>query len=81
LASGGNDSVVKLWDLKFIPGGCSVISLSKTLSGHGGTITSVRFSQTGQLLGSAASDKTARIWNVVCGHSKTVASVADFICF
>jgi WD40 repeat protein len=65
LASGGNDSFVKLWDLKFIPGGCSVISLLRTLSGHGGTVTTVRFSQTGQILGSAASDKTARIWNAV----------------
>lgn len=65
MASGGNDSMVKLWDLKFVPGGCSLISLTRTLSGHGGTITSVKFTQNGQLLGSAASDKTARIWNVV----------------
>ncbi|XP_059476045.1 WD repeat, SAM and U-box domain-containing protein 1-like isoform X2 [Neocloeon triangulifer] len=84
LASGGNDALVKLWALKFVPGGCSQISLSRTFIGHGGTVTSVRFSLSGQLLGSAASDKTARIWNVYQGeclfvlelHSSIVTSCA-----
>ncbi|CAB3378883.1 Hypothetical predicted protein [Cloeon dipterum] len=64
LASGGSDALVKLWDLRFVPNGCSQICIAQTLVGHGGTVASVRFSHTGQLLASAASDKTARIWNV-----------------
>lgn len=43
---------------------------AKALTGHGGNVTCVRFSPTqGEILGSVATDKTARIWSVVSGRS------------
>ncbi|KAF4521892.1 hypothetical protein B566_EDAN008383 [Ephemera danica] len=69
LASGGNDSMVRLWrlDVTEIKPGQNQAAQLKCLTAHGGNITCVRFAPNGQLLASAASDKTARVWNVLQG--------------
>ena len=78
LATCGNDSLVKLWridishdDKRNEPGGSNDDGISfkmkKQLSGHGGNVMDIRFSPTqGEILGSVATDKTARLWSVVC---------------
>lgn len=94
LATGGNDSLVKLWEIVvFDEGGgdgddtkvaddasksnveyglAVRCTLRNTLTGHGGNVTCVRFSPVhGEILGSVATDKTARIWSAfsaVCLH-------------
>nr|CAD7398665.1 unnamed protein product [Timema cristinae] len=67
LATCGNDSLVKLWHISAYPDEPNATSdLWRTLSGHGGNVMCVRFSPvTGELLASTATDKTARLWNVV----------------
>lgn len=76
LATCGNDSLVKLWHV-IISNGSSSDSDSigssgtrykekKSLTGHGGNVMCVRFSPVhGEVLGSVATDRTARIWSVV----------------
>lgn len=78
LATGGNDSLVKLWRLTIFKeneittggNGSSDNDFQyreeKSLAGHGGNVTCVRFSSLqNQVLGSVATDRTARIWSVV----------------
>ncbi|XP_023289157.1 WD repeat, SAM and U-box domain-containing protein 1 [Orussus abietinus] len=77
LATCGNDSLVKLWHITIFHldeeneiSGENNISYKehKLLSGHGGNVMNVRFSPIhGEILGSAATDKTARIWSVHSG--------------
>ncbi|XP_043472467.1 WD repeat, SAM and U-box domain-containing protein 1-like isoform X1 [Leptopilina heterotoma] len=78
LATGGNDSYVKLWRIDIInenhdePRGSSdygySYKLRKQLAGHGGNVMDVRFSLIqGEILGSVATDKTARLWSVYTG--------------
>lgn len=77
LATCGNDSLVKLWHViisnKSSPDsdiGSSDMGTrykeKKSLAGHGGNVMCVRFSPVhGEVLGSVATDRTARIWSVV----------------
>ena len=78
LATGGNDSLVKLWKITIgkvnviAPGGIGSSSgdvryeEKKCFTGHGGNVTCVRFSPIqSEILGSVATDRTARIWSVV----------------
>ena len=76
LASGSQDTMVKLWDIE-----------SRLLLGtreHGGPVTSVAFSSDGKTLASGSEDNTIKLWDVVSlelnatltGHSNTVSSVA-----
>ncbi|XP_066594956.1 WD repeat, SAM and U-box domain-containing protein 1-like isoform X2 [Prorops nasuta] len=80
LATCGNDSLVKLWKIIICideeshgeSGGTSDSGTRfkdlKTLTGHGGNVMSVRFSPIhGEILGSVATDRTARIWSVFSG--------------
>ncbi|XP_053982976.1 WD repeat, SAM and U-box domain-containing protein 1-like isoform X1 [Hylaeus volcanicus] len=80
LATSGNDSLVKLWQVtiyketKILTGGTGSsdgntrYEEKKTLTGHGGNVTCVRFSPIqGEILGSVATDRTARIWSVYSG--------------
>ncbi|KAK2589010.1 hypothetical protein KPH14_001855 [Odynerus spinipes] len=79
LATCGNDSLVKLWKLTISNQeqkqdgiGTSECGISykekKTLAGHGGNVMDVRFSPNhGEILGSVATDRTARIWSVFSG--------------
>lgn len=87
LATSGNDSLVKLWRITIYKenkiataSGATTRSNDgnvhyeekKTLSGHGGNVTCVRFSPTqGEILGSVATDRTARIWSAVSESSTT----------
>ena len=58
LASGGDDSIVRLWDVQ--SGKCI-----RTLHGHAGQIWQVAFSPSGTLLASCAEDCTIKLWNLV----------------
>lgn len=76
LATCGNDSLVKLWHI-IISNNSSPDSdrssnagtrykEKKSLTGHGGNVMCVRFSPVhGEVLGSVATDRTARMWSVV----------------
>ncbi|XP_076180515.1 WD repeat, SAM and U-box domain-containing protein 1 isoform X2 [Ptiloglossa arizonensis] len=80
LATSGNDSLVKLWQITVYKeaevrtGGTKSCDgdvryeEKKILTGHGGNVTCVRFSPIqGEILGSVATDRTARIWSVYSG--------------
>ncbi|XP_017753364.1 PREDICTED: WD repeat, SAM and U-box domain-containing protein 1-like isoform X2 [Eufriesea mexicana] len=80
LATGGNDSLVKLWLITVCKenmlatggignsGGNIRYEEKKSFTGHGGNVTCVRFSQIqSEILGSVATDRTARIWSVYSG--------------
>ncbi|XP_043263892.1 WD repeat, SAM and U-box domain-containing protein 1-like [Colletes gigas] len=80
LATSGNDSLVKLWQITIYKqseitsagtgssDGNIRYEEKKTLTGHGGNVTCVRFSPNqGEILGSVATDRTARIWSVYSG--------------
>ncbi|KAF4920398.1 Vegetative incompatibility protein HET-E-1, partial [Colletotrichum fructicola] len=77
LASGSDDSTVKLWDTA--TGQCH-----QTLEGHSGLVTSVAFSPDGRQLASGSSDNTVKLWDTATGqchqtlegHSDWVWSVA-----
>ncbi|XP_011630777.1 WD repeat, SAM and U-box domain-containing protein 1-like isoform X1 [Pogonomyrmex barbatus] len=80
LATCGNDSLVKLWHIIISndppPNPDSIGSSDigtrykekKSLTGHGGNVMCVCFSPVhGEVLGSVATDRTARIWSVFSG--------------
>jgi WD40 repeat protein len=60
LASGSDDSTVKLWDV-------TTGTLVRTLEGHSDTVHAVAFSPDGALLASGSWDYTVRLWNVASG--------------
>ncbi len=82
LASGGYDSMVKLWEIQREqePGGRCL----KTFSGHDKWVRSIAFSADGMLLASTGDDETIRIWDiqegtclrVLRGHNGIIWSVA-----
>ncbi len=61
LVSGGQDSTVKIWDLR-------TGNILRTLYGHNAKITSVAISPDSRFIASAADDGTARLWDVYGGH-------------
>jgi WD40 repeat protein len=77
LASGSNDTTIKLWD---VATGREV----RTLTGHMLEVTSVAFSPDGRLLASGSCDYTIKLWEVasgrevrtLTGHGGSVRSVA-----
>ncbi|XP_034952445.1 WD repeat, SAM and U-box domain-containing protein 1-like [Chelonus insularis] len=87
LATCGNDSYVKLWQISVLPNnekmensdneeGINSSPIShrekRLLTGHGGNVMDVKFAPVhGEILGSVATDRTARLWSVntgVCLH-------------
>ena len=77
LASGSDDSTVRLWDAK-------TGQHKATLTGHTGTVRSVAFSPDGDTLASGSIDNTVRLWDAktglhkatLTGHTGQVESVA-----
>src|SRR5689334_18309058 len=56
LASGGNDSTIKIWDLK-------TGRLLRTLYGHNAKVLAIAISPNSHYILSAADDGTARLWD------------------
>ncbi|OXU21700.1 hypothetical protein TSAR_012428 [Trichomalopsis sarcophagae] len=80
LATCGNDSLIKLWKIIIMEEdldleestGSSNAGISyrerRQFAGHGGNVMCVRFSPVhGEILGSVATDRTARLWSVHTG--------------
>jgi WD40 repeat protein len=60
LASGSNDSTVRLWD-------AGTGAALQTLEGHSYSIRSVAFSPDGKVLASGSNDSTVRLWDAGTG--------------
>ena len=67
LASGSNDTTIRLWDA--VTG-----EHKQTLTGHTGPVLSVSFSPDGGALASASFDNTVRLWDGVTGEHKYTIS-------
>jgi eukaryotic-like serine/threonine-protein kinase len=65
LATGGEDSLIHLWDV-------ATGERVKTLSGHTAVVWSVEFSPDGRRLLSGSADQTARIWDVESAKIRSV---------
>ncbi|MGH3807075.1 MAG: TIR domain-containing protein [Pseudonocardiaceae bacterium] len=84
LASGGEDQMVRLWN---VADPAHPVPLGQPLTGHTSTIRSVAFSADGRILASGSDDQTVRLWNVadpahpvplgqpLTGHTGIVRSV------
>ena len=71
LATGGNDSIIKIWKVYEEVNKLGIFEFVQELTGHGSSIMSLSFSpKTGKYLASTSGDKTIRIWNS-----------ASFMCF
>ncbi len=61
LASGSDDTTVRLWD-------AATGALVRTLEGHTDWVRSVAFSPDGRLLASGSWDNTVRLWDAATGQ-------------
>lgn len=62
LTSGGNDRLVRMWDIE-------TGRLLRSLRGHTNNIRDVQYSPDGQILATASEDRTIRLWNPETGES------------
>jgi len=77
LASGGDDKIIRLWEL-------NTQKLLACFSGHSQAVTSVSFSPQGEILATASDDKTIKLWHLptssevftLNGHTNPVKSVS-----
>lgn len=84
LATGGCDSLVKLWRVELVPeregeGWGACVQLVRAVSAHGGGVASVRWGAgSGSLLATAGADRWARVWRValIAGGSRVDQSCA-----
>ncbi len=80
LASGGEDSAIRLWDV-------SSGEMLVALEGHSDIVTSVAFSPDGSRLATASMDDTMKLWDVATGtelvtidkHSEVVRGEAEVL--
>jgi len=78
VASGGRDSLIRLWHIN------QLITCLQTLEGHEDEVTAIAFSPDNKLLASGSSDRTIKIWDIATtkciatlkGHTNRVSSVA-----
>ncbi|VXD21843.1 Serine/threonine protein kinase with WD40 repeats [Planktothrix serta PCC 8927] len=71
LASGSNDTTVKLWD---------VIGQERmTLKGHSSYVYSVAFSPDSKILASGSQDKTIKLWEVGTGQLITTLTTTNWV--
>ena len=76
LASGSEDTTVKLWDL-------ATCRVQRTFRGHAGEVRSVAFSPDGKTLASGSNDTTIKLWylgtnrepETLTGHQSAVSAV------
>lgn len=74
IASGSDDCIVELWDIK--TGQCY-----RRLSGHEKSVWAVAFSLDGQILASSSDDKTVKLWQVSTGECiKTLQGFGTEVC-
>jgi len=78
LASGGEDTMVHLWE---IPSGETI----KTFEGHRGSVSSICFSPNGRYLASGSWDNMIRLWEISSGKTMTIlgghANHVSSVCF
>ena len=70
LATGSDDTTVKLWQLS----DNSALTCVATLTGHDGQVYSVAFDPTGTLLATGSSDGTAKLWRLSADGATFVAT-------
>ncbi|MFZ1990073.1 MAG: TIR domain-containing protein [Alphaproteobacteria bacterium] len=61
LATGGIDSVVRIWDLRSS-------TLERELTGHLGAVRALAVSPDGKLIATGSRDNTGRIWDIASGN-------------
>ncbi|MDA1231674.1 MAG: hypothetical protein O2856_12950, partial [Planctomycetota bacterium] len=61
LVSGCHDSEIRVWELE-------TGKLTRTISGHRGSVNDFDFSPDGKLLASSSSDRSVRVWDFESGQ-------------